>query len=168
MRQYIPARPIQAADILLALIVSGPLLAPLFRASGLWPLVPIADWIIYPLGLLICPEDFMLPSWQGHVVAVCTRCYAAIGGLLLVRLSLTRQTGFSRAWAALPFAAQLLLIGGTILVWQIDVWGLNRGIWSHSHLYEMMMGLPLGLAIGLLVYSVIARAAGQRPAWELA
>ena len=66
-----------ALDFILVLMIIGPVIAPLFHASGLWLFESIAHWIIYPLGAWICPQDQHAIPIMGHMMTVCTCCYAS-------------------------------------------------------------------------------------------
>lgn len=154
------------ADIVLAVIIAGPVLAPLFAASGLPPLTLVAHRLIYPLGLLICPEDFMLPGWHGDVLAVCSRCYAAIIGLSAVRVAVSGRTPLPALLARFGQRERTLFVLATVALWQFDVWGMNRRLWLHDHPYEIATGLLLGLAVGLAAYRLIARLSNRTLPWE--
>ena len=161
-----------ALDVLLVLIIIGPVLAPLFHASGIWLLDRIAVWIIYPLGQLICPQDQHSLHIGRNLMAVCSRCYAAIGGLFLVRLALTSDPNgegvgsrLARWWLRLPGGGRLAFIVSVIALWQFDLWAERAGWWSWSQPVLIATGPIVGLAIGFLVYGLLAFLTGRRPAW---
>ena len=164
----------RALDILLALIIVGPILAPLFDATGLWLFQRIAHWIIYPLGQWICPQDHhtvMVGGWG--LMAVCTRCYAAIGGLFMVRLALTsaphdgsvggRLAGW---WAARSSVQRFLFIVTIITLWELDVWAERWGWWSWGHGMLIATGPIVGLAVGFLVYGLLSWLTDRQPTWN--
>jgi hypothetical protein len=86
----------RALDVLLGFVISGPLVAPLFVASNIAFLKWIALGIIYPLGWLICPAPHLAHYIGSHPMAVCAACYVAIGGLLLMRLTLVPNNHWRR------------------------------------------------------------------------
>jgi hypothetical protein len=161
-----------ALDVLLFLIIIGPVIAPLFVASNVWLLERIALWIIYPLGQLICPQDQHALHIGKNFMAVCTRCYAAIGGLFLVRLALTSDPNgqgvgsrLARWWLNVPSLGRLFFIVGIIALWQFDLWAERVGWWSWEQPMLIATGPIVGLAIGFLVYGLLAWLTHRRPAW---
>lgn len=162
----------RALDLLLALMIIGPIVAPLFHASGLWLFDRIAHWIIYPIGQFICPQDQHALPIAGHVMAVCSRCYAAIGGLVVVRMALTGDPAGSgpgawlaRRWSRLPGAGRAAFIVGVIGLWQLDLWVERMGWWAWEQPVLIATGPLVGLAIGFLAYGTLARLTGLRAAW---
>jgi hypothetical protein len=87
----------RALDVLLGLLISGPLVAPLFVASDIALLKWVALGIIYPLGWLICPAPHLAHHIGSNPMAVCAVCYVAIGGLLLMRLALVPNDHWRRS-----------------------------------------------------------------------
>lgn len=161
-----------ALDVLLFLIIVGPVLAPLFHASGLWLFDRISHWIIYPLGQWICPQDQHALPIAGQMMAVCTRCYAAIGGLFLVRLALTSDPAGSgagswlaRRWQSTPSGGRAAFVVGILSLWQLDVWAERLGWWSWGQPMLIATGPIIGLAVGFLAYGLLARLLGTRAAW---
>lgn len=131
-------------DGLLVLFLIGPPLAPLFLASEIRLFELIAGWIIYPLGLAICPQEQHLLPLAGHPMAVCLRCYAALGGLVLFRYRLPPGWRLPRLG--------LLLALTVVALWQLDVWAEYWGWWGWGPLGQILTGPPLGVAIGGLLY----------------
>ena len=155
-------------------MIIGPILGPLFHASGIWLFDQIAHWIIYPLGVWICPQDQHAIPIMGHAMTVCTRCYAAIGGLFSVRLALTsdpNKKGFgsslARMWRKRTNMERLAFIMGVITLWQLDLWVERLGWWSWGQGMLIATGPFVGLAIGFLAYGLLARFTGLRAAWNL-
>ena len=162
-----------ALDFILVLMIIGPILGPLFHASGIWLLDQIAHWIIYPLGVWICPQDQHAIPIMGHAMTVCTRCYAAIGGLFSVRLALTSDPSkkglgswLARIWRQLSNKEQFIFIMSVITLWQLDIWAERLGWWSWGQGMLIATGPLVGLAIGFLFYGVAARLTGLRAAWN--
>lgn len=162
-----------AFDLLLLLMITGPILAPLFHLSGLWLFDRIAHWIIYPLGMWICPQDQHTLPIMGQAMSVCSRCYAAIGGLFLVRLALTSDVNekgvgawLARRWHERQGWQRLTFILAIISVWQFDIWAERLGWWSWGQGMLIATGPIVGLAIGFLVYGLLAQLTSVRPAWQ--
>lgn len=160
-------------DLVLVLIIVGPVLAPFFLASGLWPLPTVAQRIIYPLGRWICPQDHFMVGIGPGLMAVCTRCYAAIGGLLLVRTALSADpTGqgvagrLARRWSTLRMPARALAIVSVVALWQVDIWAERLDWWSWGQGMMVATGPVVGLAIGFLAYGLLAAATGRPAAWD--
>src|SRR5436853_3921196 len=92
LRQPIHERrwPLWPLHLVMAGLFVGPLISPLFRATGL-PLVSDAGWLARELlTTYVCPtpaRSFML---LGLPMAVCARCWGATIGLLLARTLFTR------------------------------------------------------------------------------
>lgn len=160
-------------DFILMLMIIGPVLAPLFHNSGIWLFDRIAHWIIYPLGQLICPQDQHAVPIMGTLMAVCTRCYAAIGGLALTRLALTSDpngTGVgawvSRQWHRLPRVGRLVFIVGVIALWVLDVQAEQLGLWSWSQPILILTGPIIGFAIGFTAYTLLALITRTKAGWN--
>ncbi|MDQ4075041.1 MAG: DUF2085 domain-containing protein [Chloroflexota bacterium] len=163
----------RALDVLLILIIIGPVLAPLFEASNIWLLERVARWIIYPMGLWICPQDQHAVHVAGHVTAVCSRCYAAIGGLFLVRLALTSDpagsgvgASLSRWWRGVSRSGRIAFILGVIALWRMDLWAERLGWWSWGHGVLVATGPIVGLAVGFLAYGLLTVMTGREASWN--
>lgn len=88
----------QAADIVLAALLLGPLAAPFLAAWGL-PISRLISGSIYTMGALVCPQPARgLTLYDGQIMAVCMRCYATVLGLLLTRLLYAADGGTARVW----------------------------------------------------------------------
>jgi hypothetical protein len=162
-----------ALDILLVLIMIGPVLAPLFHNTNIWLFDRIAHWIIYPLGQFICPQDQHAVPIMGTVMAVCTRCYAGIGGLFVVRMALTGDPNgkglpawLARTWWGTPMMGRALFIITIFALWTVDVRAEQLGWWTWSQPMLIATGPIIGLAVGFLVYGLLAALTRVRPAWD--
>lgn len=162
-----------AFDFILLLMIIGPVIAPLFHASGLWLFDRIAHWIIYPLGVWICPQDQHAILIMGHAMTVCTRCYAAIGGLFSVRLALTSDpdkkgigSWLARLWRQQSNQNRLIFITSIITLWQLDVWAERFAWWSWGQGMLIATGPIVGIAIGFLAYGLLAYLTGVQATWN--
>lgn len=160
-------------DVILVLIIAGPLIAPLFTRSGIWPLPWVAREIIYPLGHFICPQDHYSLSYLGGVMAVCTRCYTAIGGLFLVRTALSADPAgpglpsrLARWWRRRSMGQRALLIVVVIALWWLDIVAGRIGIVAWSQPVMIATGPIIGVAVGFLAYGLLAALTGRAPQWD--
>lgn len=69
--------------VALGFLASGPVLAPIFRASGL-PLVQPIGNAIYWLGDLVCPVPAATIGAGEHRLGLCLGCYAVIVGFSII------------------------------------------------------------------------------------
>lgn len=163
----------RALDLLLALMIIGPVVAPFLAASNIWLLERIAYWIIYPIGRFICPQDHYSVELGSQLMAVCSRCYAAIGGLFLVRLALTSDPAgrgiparLARWWAARGMAQRALLILAIFALWAVDVRAEHLGWWHWGHATMVVTGPIIGFGVGFLAYGLLAALTGRTPSWD--
>lgn len=162
-----------ALDVLLFLMLVGPALAPLFLASPIWFFNKIATWIIYPLGMFICPQDQHSVHVMGGMTAVCSRCYAAIGGLLAVRLALTANpqvaspvAALTRWWRGLRMRQRAFFIVTIFALWTLDVYAEQVGWWHWGQPVLIATGPVIGLGVGFLAYGLLAALTQVRPSWD--
>ena len=143
------------ADVLLGFMLSGLLVGPLFTAIG-GPLFGPIGAFVYWLGLGICPEPpghfFQV---AGFTEVVCTRCIAAIGGLVLVRWLYARPQRVNRWWKRLTWPQRFALTAPVLALWQLDIHAVYAGWWDSAPWVQSISGVLVGLAIGLLVYPVL-------------
>lgn len=149
-------------DLWLWILLVGPLVAPLFMATGISVLRPFADGI-YLLGDTVCPKVDFHFMFMNYPVAVCSSCWSAVFGLWTVRLLYGRAGEgfgpFSRLglqsvwtrWQQTPGQLKLsvLLIG--FLPWAIDVMLTDTGLLYTPHIYMMFAGFMGGLAAAMLM-----------------
>jgi len=116
------------ADGILAVLLVGPLVGPIFHAWG-WPVLEWLNWPIYLLGETVCPQPiFRLEVW-GAPMVVCSRCWAAVGGLWLIRLGYSRWgrgPGW-RAWLAQPEGVRVGLALLLFTPWVLDILAADLG-----------------------------------------
>jgi predicted membrane protein DUF2085 len=138
---------------LLIVLLLGPLIAPLFQATGL-PLV--SDSGALARGLLsryVCPTPAKSYVLLGFPMAVCARCWGATIGLWLAWLVFRRPARMQRAsqllrrfraiYCSIPWFVRLGLTVGVLLLWtlEINAWagaplavllvnGIGGGFWA--------------------------------------
>lgn len=150
-------------DLWLWILLVGPLVAPLFMATG-WPVLrPFADGI-YLLGQTVCPKVNFHATFMNYAVAVCFSCWAAVFGLWTVRLLYGRASegfgAFDRLrlqrfwlrWQHTPLELKLgvLLLG--FLPWALDVMLTDTGIMYTAPAYMMLAGYVGGIVAAMLLF----------------
>ncbi len=134
--------------------LAGPFLAPLFSRIGIWPFGMIAQFV-YFLGDTLCPLPERAVVLGGYSTAVCPLCYGALLGLAAILLSFPFRPRIKQWWERLPWVLQLVLITGGLLPWLSD-YVLNKAGWVLTPQWSMyLLGIPGGLAVGLLTYFVL-------------
>ncbi|WP_346289981.1 DUF2085 domain-containing protein [Sphaerothrix gracilis] len=149
------------ADIVLAGLVSGPIAAPLLAAAPLPILPQIAD-IIYTMGQHVCPQPELGPMlWSPYIMAVCTRCYGTVLGLVLMRWLYAQDRGRSRYWLeqyglwgfVIAFAI-CLFYPLELALQNFSAWEVNNGVMA---LFGLIAGLGLGAYIMPMLYPGVVR-----------
>ncbi|MEC4816477.1 MAG: DUF2085 domain-containing protein [Scytonema sp. PMC 1069.18] len=143
------------ADVLLAGMVVGPVVAPFLAVSG-FPLLPqIAD-IIYFMGHHVCPQpDMGVALVPPHIMAVCMRCYGTVTGLLITRLlyGFTRGRGFywlsQYGWSGVSIAIVLMMAYPLELAAQVLGW------WDFHNYVVTPFGFITGFAWGLCTMPIL-------------
>src|SRR5690242_7940489 len=109
-RQIWPVWPLQ---ITLAVLLLGPLAAPLFQASGVAPMAGAGALARDMLAQYICPTPAKSYDVLGFPMAVCARCWGATIGLWVAWLLLGQAATAARAvrawlgwYLALPWLAR--------------------------------------------------------------
>ncbi len=144
-------------DALLWTLILGPIISPLFRATGL-PLLADAGLLARELlATYVCPTPERSPLLFGMPMAVCARCWGATLGLMAARV-LADQRG--RTWAplqlfrAMPWALRLLLCALPFLLWPLEIVG-HYNAWWYAPLWLLLLnGAQAGFAAGLLFCSL--------------
>lgn len=118
---------------------------------------------IYFLGDLFCPLPQRAILLAGYSTAVCPLCYGALLGLAIIVLSFPFRPRIRQRWEDIAWPLQLLLITGALIPWLSD-YVLNKGGWAFTPQWAMcLLGVPGGLAVGLLPYFVLGKAgSGQK------
>ena len=154
--QGIPRAPVRyhwLTNLVLTILLVGPLVGPVFAALG-WPVLAWINWPIYLLGENVCPQPVFRLEVLDAPMVVCSRCWAAVGGLWAV-WGVYRRTGRGllwRAWLAQPEALRVGL--GLLLLapWVFDIFAADQGWWFSSHPAMMALGFLGGLgAVQLLL-----------------
>lgn len=148
-------------DALLLILFVGPLLSPLFRASGQPVLVETGLLAREALTLYICPTPAQSYTLYSLPMAVCARCWGATIGLWLARLLVP----FSRGRAGMVGAglrwlrgqhwlARLLLCALPFLLWPLEIIGAAQGWWLAPLWLLLFNGVLAGFMAGLFFCSV--------------
>lgn len=138
--------------------VAGPFLAPLFTYIGFWPFGMIAQFV-YFLGDTLCPLPQRAALIAGYSTAVCPLCYGALLGLSTILLSFPLRPMVRQRWERIPWPLQLILITSALIPWLSD-YVLNKTGWAFTPLWAMyLLGIPGGLAVGLLTYVALDKEA---------
>lgn len=158
------------ADVVLGFMLSGLVVGPLFTAIG-GPLFGPIGQFVYWLGLGICPEPaHHFIHIAGYSEVVCTRCMAAIGGLVIVRWLYARPHRLNRWWAVKSWSHRFAFSLPILVLWQLDIYAVYAGWWDSAPWVQAVSGVLVGLAIGLLVYPLLvwlsmrSRVGQERPA----
>ena len=157
-RRAEPVRFHPLADSILAILLIGPLVGPIFHAWG-WPVLEWLNWPIYLLGETVCPQPIFRLEVLGAPLVVCSRCWAAVGGLWLIRLAYSRWgrgPGW-RTWLAQPEGVRLGLALLLFTPWVLDILASDLGWWSSGHPLMILLGLAGGLGAGQLILPYAAR-----------
>lgn len=151
-------------DTLLWVLFLGPIVSPLFRATGL-PLVAEAGTLARDLlATYVCPTPERSYLLLGLPMAVCARCWGATIGLLAARALVARHlAGMPRALSFLPaldrfiqlhWAARLLICALPFLLWPLEIVGQAQGWWLAPLWLLLLNGAQAGFAAGLLFCSL--------------
>jgi hypothetical protein len=151
-------------DALLLILFLGPVLSPLFRASGV-PVVDETGTLARNMLVYICPTPAQSYLLFGFPMGVCARCWGATIGLWLARLWLPlalRQSGHMQAvpdgFRSLAWPVRLLLCALPFLLWPLEIVGTSSGWWALPPLWLLLVnGAQAGLAAGLFFLSVWPR-----------
>jgi hypothetical protein len=148
-------------DILLAVLFLGPLLSPLFRATG-QPVVDETGALARNMLVYICPTPAQSYMLFGFPMAVCARCWGATIGLWVARLWLPAALAHTdraavvlwrfrgRAWPL-----RLMLCALPFLLWPLEIVGTAQGWWSLPPLWLLVInGAQAGFAAGLFFFSL--------------
>ncbi len=152
------AWPTWPLDLALWVLFLGPIISPLFRATGL-PLVADAGLLARELlATYICPTPERSLTLLGLPMAVCARCWGATLGLWAARLLVARHGVAPLAplgwYRALPWPARLLLAALPFLLWPLEIVGHYGGWWFAPMGLLLLNGAQAGLAAGLLFCSL--------------
>lgn len=139
------------ADLILAGLLIGPLLAAAFSHLPFSPLSFVAE-MIYVIGTFVCPQpSFGLPVSHGHIMAVCMRCYGTVAGILITRL-LYAAGGFPHVWLPRWGVRGLPLFALLIFAYPAELAGQVADLWHFDHLVVSLVGLITGVGLGLMFH----------------
>jgi hypothetical protein len=155
------AWPRWALDVILWTLFLGPLISPLFKASGL-PLIADAGQLARDvLATYVCPTPERSPLLLGLPMAVCARCWGATIGLWAARLlvggaqaNASPLAALLQRFRALPWAARLALAALPFLLWPLEIVGHYGGWWFAPLWLLVLNGAQAGLAAGLFFCSL--------------
>jgi len=143
------------ADIMLAGMVVGPVIAPFLAASGVSLLGIVAN-IIYFMGDCVCPQPTMgLDLASPYIMAVCMRCYGTVTGLLITRMlyAITNGKGFywlsQYGWSGAALASVLMM------AYPVELAAEVFGFWSFNNYIVTPFGLITGLAWGFFTMPIL-------------
>lgn len=146
------------ADIILTGMVVGPIAAPFLEKSGL--IIPsVIAQIIYWMGSHVCPQPemgLMLASPQ--IMAVCTRCYGTVLGLLFTRLLFAATKGEGFFWLTQYGLLGAIISSLLMIAYPVEYAAEMFGGWDYYHSVAMTFGTITGLGWGLHLMPVLHRA----------
>lgn len=158
LRQFEPKPwPRWIFDLLLWVLFLGPVISPLFRATGL-PLVSDAGLLARDLlAHYVCPTPERSYMLFGLPMAVCARCWGATIGLwgarLLMGSSVALRGPLGRL-RALPWLLRLLICALPFLLWPLEMVGHYEGWWFAPLWLLLLNGAQAGFAAGIFFCSV--------------
>jgi uncharacterized membrane protein len=146
------------ADLILTILLVGPLVGPIFHAWG-WPVLEWLNWPIYLMGENVCPQPIFRLEVLGAPMVVCSRCWAAVGGLWVIRLAYSRwgRGPTWRAWLSAPEGARVALALLLFTPWVLDILASDLGWWGSGHPMMILLGFVGGLGAGQLILPYAAR-----------
>ncbi|HMA35201.1 MAG TPA: DUF2085 domain-containing protein [Chloroflexia bacterium] len=148
--------------VLIVLLV-GPLVGPVFSASG-WPLLGLINWPLYLMGENVCPQPDLVFTLFGFPLLICSRCWSGVFGLWIVLLTYRAGSGSGvwATWRALPELARVTLALLAFGPWVIDIVAADQGWWASPLPFQLLSGILGGLGAGalLLPLAVAGRGAG--------
>ena len=140
----------------LAVLYFGPIISPLFRATGL-PLLADAGVLARDLlSTYVCPTPERSYMLLGLPMAVCARCWGATIGLLLARALFWRSTRHSalQPYLALTWPLRLLISALPFLLWPLEIMGAARGWWYAPLWLLLLNGAQAGFFAGVFFCSI--------------
>lgn len=144
-------------DVLLWTLVLGPIVSPLFRATGL-PLA--ADTGLLARDLLatyVCPTPERSLLLLSLPMAVCVRCWGATLGLMAARalVGTGAQVGAPLRWfRGMHWVLRLVICALPFLLWPLEIVGQSSGWWLAPLWLLLLNGAQAGFAAGLLFCSL--------------
>jgi len=148
--------PAWAFDAILWTLILGPLISPLFRATGL-PLLEASGVLARNLlATYICPTPERSYLLLGLPMAVCARCWGATLGLLAARTLVLRDIAGSplRRFRTLPWGVRLLICALPFLLWPLEIVGHYDSWWFAPLWLLLLNGAQAGFFAGLFFCSI--------------
>ncbi len=140
----------------LCVLFFGPLVVPLFRATGVWPLAETGAFARDLLATYVCPTPAKSYWLVGYEMGVCARCWGGTIGLWLAFFALRplRFAAAPPAWLvryrALPWPARLGLSALPFWLWIAEIVR-----WPGAPLPVLLVnGSIAGAAAGLFFCSI--------------
>ncbi len=164
----VPARawPTWPLKAVLMVLFLGPIIAPLFQATGL-PLLAASGWLARDiLSTYICPTPAKSYMLFGHPMAVCARCWGATIGLWLAYMTICRSIDDRRSTIRKSFADRQSSIIDRLmrLAWPLrlalaalpfTLWVLEINYWPAAPFGVLLLnGALAGFSAGLFVCSI--------------
>jgi hypothetical protein len=146
-------------NVVLGILLVGPLVGPVFSALG-WPLLAWINWPIYLMGENVCPQPIFRLEFLGAPMVVCSRCWAGVWGLAAVWL-VYRGRGRGPMWRTWLAQPELLRVGLALALfapWVLDIFAADQGWWFTGHPAMIALGFLGGLGAGQLVLPFATRA----------
>jgi hypothetical protein len=150
-------------DTLLWVLFLGPLIAPLFRATGL-PIIGDAGLLARDLlSTYVCPTPERSYLILGLPMAVCARCWGATIGLWAARLSVAAvQRDAAPAGLVyslntlhrLDWRLRLFVCALPFLLWPLEIIGAAQGWWFAPLWVLLLNGAQAGFSAGLFFCSI--------------
>lgn len=148
-------------DAILWVLFLGPIISPLFRATGLPGLAESGLLARNLLAHYICPTPDRSIMLLGLPMAVCARCWGATLGLWAARMVVGAHTragghaGSPLRWLrGLPWLARLALCALPFLLWPLEIVGQAQGWWFAPLWLLLINGAQAGFAAGLFFCSI--------------
>ncbi|NJM08127.1 DUF2085 domain-containing protein [Candidatus Gracilibacteria bacterium] len=148
-------------DTLLWVLLLGPVISPLFRATGL-PLIADAGLLARDLlSVYVCPTPERSYMLLGLPMAVCARCWGATIGLWAARLSVAALEGSApplwlrplRVLRGFDWRLRFILCALPFLLWPLEIIGAGQGWWFAPLWLLLLNGAQAGFAAGLFFCS---------------
>jgi uncharacterized membrane protein len=164
-RRLEPVRFHPLADLILTILLVGPLVGPIFHAWG-WPVLEWINWPIYLLGENVCPQPIFRLAFLGAPMVVCSRCWAAVGGLWVIRLAYGRwgRGANWRTWLTVPEGGRVVVALLLFTPWVLDIVASDLGWWASDHPLMILLGFAGGLGAGQLILPYAVRRLRPGPA----
>jgi uncharacterized membrane protein len=143
-------------DMLLWILFLGPIVSPLFRASGV-PILDETGWLARDLlSRYVCPTPERSLLLFGLPMAVCARCWGATIGLWAARGLITTQARSTplQMFYRLPWPVRFVLCAIPFLLWPVEIIGHYNGWWFAPMWLLLLNGIQAGLTAGLFFGSI--------------